>query len=67
MKSKKDLFFKKKILIYGLGISGISSLNNLKKNNFIKCFDDNLKNLNKKNLKKYFITKKKSIKLNLIL
>ena len=58
MKSKKDLFFKKKILIYGLGISGISSLNYLKKNNHIKCFDDNFKNFDSKNLKKYLITKK---------
>ena len=58
MKSKKDLFFKKKILIYGLGISGISSLNYLKKNNYIKCFDDNFKNFDSKNLKKYLITKK---------
>ena len=58
MKSKKNLFFKKKILIYGLGISGISSLNYLKKNNYIKCFDDNSKNFDSKNLKKYLITKK---------
>ena len=57
MKLEKDLYFKKKILIYGLGISGISSLNYLKKNNYIKCFDDNLKIL-KKNLKNYFISKK---------
>ena len=45
MKLEKDLYFNKKILIYGLGISGISSFNNLKKNNIISCFDDNLKNL----------------------
>ena len=33
MKLKKDLYFKKKILIYGLGVSGLSCLNYLKKNN----------------------------------
>ena len=37
MKLEKDLYFNKKILIYGLGISGISSFNNLKKNNIISC------------------------------
>ena len=58
MKLKKDLYFKKKILIYGLGVSGISSLNYLKKNNLIKCFDDNIKNLNKKKFKNYIISKK---------
>ena len=31
MKLEKDLYFNKKILIYGLGISGISSFNYLKK------------------------------------
>ena len=58
MKLKKDLYFKKKILIYGLGVSGISSLNYLKKNNFIRCFDDNSQKLKSKNLKKYLISKK---------
>ena len=48
MKLEKDLYFNKKILIYGLGISGISSFNYLKKNNIISCFDDNLRNLKNK-------------------
>ena len=62
MKLEKDLYFKKKILIYGLGVSGKSSLNYLKKNNFIKCFDDNFQNLKSKNLKKRLISKKEIYK-----
>ena len=58
MKLEKDLYFNKKILIYGLGISGISSFNNLKKNNIISCFDDNLKNLKNTVFKNYIISKK---------
>ena len=53
MSLKKDLYHKKKILIYGLGISGISCLNYLKRNNLIKCFDDNTTNLIQKKFKKY--------------
>ena len=35
-------FVKKKILIYGMGLSGHSCLNFLKKkNNHVKIFDDN--------------------------
>ncbi len=64
MKSEKDLYFKKKILIYGLGVSGISSLNYLKKNNFIKCFDDNIQNFSNKKFKNYFISKKEINKTN---
>ena len=60
MKFNNDLYFKKKILIYGLGISGISSLNFLKKNNLVKCFDDNITKLNNKKFKKYLISKKKN-------
>ncbi len=58
MKLEKDLYFNKKILIYGLGISGISSFNYLKKNNIISCFDDNLRNLKNKVFKNYIISKK---------
>ena len=63
MQKKNDLFFHKKILIYGLGVSGISCLNFLKNDNSIKCFDDNLKNLKKK-FKKYLISKEKINKYN---
>ena len=60
---KKDLYFKKKILIYGLGISGISCLNHLKVKNTVRCFDDNLKKLKFYNLKKYLISKKEIYKI----
>ena len=59
MSLKKDLYHKKKILIYGLGISGISCLNYLKGNNTIRCFDDNFAKLKLNKFKKYFIPKKK--------
>ncbi len=59
MKLKKDLYLKKRILIYGLGISGISCLNYLKGKNTIRCFDDNFKKLRLYDFKKYFIPKKK--------
>jgi len=47
MKSKKNIFLRKKILIYGLGKSGISSYKFLKKKADVYLFDDNLK-INKK-------------------
>ena len=48
MNENSNIFIKKKILIYGLGKSGISTLNFLKKNNYISLFDDNKKiNINK--------------------
>ena len=47
MKNKKNIFLKKKILIYGLGKSGISSYKFLKKKADVYLFDDNSK-INKK-------------------
>ncbi len=54
MRYPKIFFFNKKILIYGFGISGISTLNFLKKDN--KCFivDDYKKNFSQK-YKKYIL------------
>ena len=47
MLDKDNIFFKKKILIYGLGKSGISAYRFLKKNNKIYLYDDNkIKNQN---------------------
>jgi UDP-N-acetylmuramoylalanine--D-glutamate ligase len=37
----KKFFFKKKILIYGLGETGLSSYNFLRKNNDLYLYDDN--------------------------
>ena len=45
----KENFINKKILIYGLGISGKSCLKYLNKNNKVKVFDDNKNLKNKKN------------------
>ena len=43
-----NIFYKKKILIYGLGKSGLSVLKFLKKDNEITTFDDKIKVNNKK-------------------
>ncbi len=45
MNDISNIFINKKILIYGLGKSGISSLNFLRKKNKVFLFDDNKKNL----------------------
>ena len=50
------IFSKKKILIYGLGLSGNSCLKFLKNKSSVKIFDDNYLLKNKKN-KKFFIKK----------
>ena len=54
----KEIFFNKKILIYGLGITGKSCLQYLYKNNQISIFDDDNSLKNKKN-KSLFLNKKK--------
>ena len=56
MDQLNKIFFKKKVLIYGLGISGHSSLKFLKTKNYIKLFDDNYQNFKNKKLKKLFMT-----------
>ena len=53
----KNIFFGKKILVYGLGKSGISSYNFLKDKADVYLFDDNL-NIKAK-INKNFISKKK--------
>ena len=42
MIDNSQIFFNKKILIYGLGKSGLSSFNFLKNKNDVYLFDDNL-------------------------
>ena len=39
----KNLFYKKKILIYGLGKSGLSAYKFLNKNNQVTTYDDKIK------------------------
>ena len=48
MTGNKNIFVKKKILIYGLGKSGLSSYFFLKKNNDVYLYDDkkNMSNIN---------------------
>ena len=53
-------FFKKRILIYGLGKSGLSTYSFLKKNNVISLFDDRI--IGKKKIKDTHTTYKEIIK-----
>ena len=53
------IFYKKKILIYGMGKTGISGYKYLKKNNQISLYDDNKNIFIKKNLKKLLLGKNK--------
>ena len=69
MNENSNIFINKKILIYGLGKSGISSFQFLKKKNQVYLFDDNekikLNNKCKKNLITINFIKK--IKFDLII
>ena len=55
----------KKILIYGLGLSGNSCLRYLYRKNHIKVFDDDNSLKNKEN-KKFFLNKKKILKMTIL-
>ena len=48
MKLKENFFYKKKILIYGLGKSGSACFDFLNRNNNLLVFDDNFSVKNKK-------------------
>ena len=56
MVALNKIYLNKKILIYGMGISGISSFNFLKKKNEVYLYDDNKRILKKKN-KSFFLNK----------
>ena len=62
MLNNKNIFFKKKILIYGLGKSGLSALRFLKKKNEIYLYDDNKVNYKNIEIKKRLISYNKIIK-----
>ena len=53
-------FLKKRILIYGLGKSGLSTYSYLKKNNIISLYDDRI--ITKKNIKDTYTTYKEILK-----
>ena len=55
MEDIKNIFIKKKILIYGLGKSGISAYFFLRKNNDLYLYDDNKNVVKDKKIKKIFI------------
>jgi len=59
MNFSSKIFYNKKILIYGIGKSGLSSYFFLKKNNYINLYDDNKKIFENKSFKKIFLEKNK--------
>ena len=59
MPDSRNIFYKKKILIYGLGKSGLSAFKFLKKHNEIYLYDD------KKSNNKNVLIKKKKIKIKI--
>ncbi len=67
MLDNKNIFFKKKILIYGLGKSGLSTFRFLKKQNEIYLYDDKKNNIKNIEIKKKLISYKKIIKKKLII
>ena len=56
MLKTRNLFQKKKILIYGFGKTGKASFNFLKKTNIIKIYDDKISSITK-SFKKYYLSK----------
>ena len=63
MKNILNIFFKQRILVYGLGISGLSAYNFLKKNNDVFLYDDFLKNIKTHKIKKHIINRKNISKI----
>ena len=64
MKNISNIFSNKKILIYGLGKSGVSTFKFLKNKNKIILYDDIQSKIKKKYLKKHLIDRKKILKTN---
>ena len=64
MTGNKNIFVKKKILIYGLGKSGLSSYFFLKKNNDVYLYDDKKNIIKNKKIKKQLIKSNYFNKIN---
>ena len=64
MTGNKNIFVKKKILIYGLGKSGLSSYFFLKKNNDVYLYDDKKNIIKNKKIKKQLIRSNYFNKIN---
>ena len=56
MNENSNIFINKRILIYGIGKSGISAFNFLKKDNEVLLFDDNRKIIINKNINKKILS-----------
>ncbi len=65
MLNNKKIFFKKKILIYGIGKSGLSAFKFLKKENKVYLYDDRKLDKINNEIKKNLISYKKIIKENI--
>ena len=65
MLENRNIFLNKKILIYGLGKSGVSAYKFLKKQNQIYLFDDKRINSQNRDIKKKILSYKKIIKKNI--
>ena len=64
MENISNIFLNKKILIYGLGKSGLSTFNFLKNKSEVFLYDDFQKKIKNKYLKSYLISQKKILELN---
>ena len=64
MNAKSNIFLKKKILIYGLGKSGLSTFRFLNNKSNVSLFDDFKLRIKKKNIKKKIINYKNIINTN---
>ena len=64
MQKIENIFFKKKILIYGLGKSGYSTFNFLKSRSKIYLYDDNKNSIKSLGIKKKIINYNNLIKIN---
>ena len=66
MSDNSQIFYNKKILIYGLGKSGLSSFNFLRNKNDVYLFDDNPNLKINKSIKKKTLNFKKLLKTKTI-